>query len=275
MAPGIEHRRLMAPEAVYDAIGAGYAPLRRPDARLTCALRAALGPADSTVNVGAGAGSYEPQDCAVVAVEPSVTMIRQRPAEAGPAALGVAEALPLSDRCVDAALAVFTIHHWADAAHGLRELVRVARRRIVLLTMDPLCLARHWMITEYAPEIVDTHVASFPSIAWLLGALPSARAVEWEVPADCSDLFMAALWARPEAYLHPAIRSATSVWHQLPEAAVDRAIERLRADLEAGRWDSRHAHLRRTSALDVGRSHRDRRSDRHRSTRMSGAPQAP
>jgi SAM-dependent methyltransferase len=252
VALGIDDRRLMAPEAVYDSIGACYAPLRRPDARLTGALRASLGPAESIVNVGAGAGSYEPPDCVVVAVEPSVTMIRQRPAEAGPAVRGVAEALPLSDGCVDAALAVFTIHHWADVANGLNELVRVARRRIVLLTMDPLHLEQHWVIAEYAPEIMDTHVAEFPSIAWLLGALPSARAVEWEVPADCSDLFMAALWARPEAYLHPAIRSATSVWHQLSAAVADRAVERLGADLEAGRWDARHGDLRRTAALDVG-----------------------
>jgi SAM-dependent methyltransferase len=252
VALGIDDRRLMAPEAVYDSIGACYAPLRRPDARLTRALRAALGPAESIVNVGAGAGSYEPPDCDVVAVEPSVTMIRQRQAEAGPAVRGIAEALPLSDGCVDAALAVFTIHHWTDVANGLDDLVRVARQRIVLLTMDPSHLEQHWVIAEYAPEIMDAHVAAFPSIAWLLEVLPSPRTVEWEVPADCSDLFMAALWARPEAYLHPAIRSATSVWHQLPAAVADRAIERLRADLAAGTWDARHGDLRRTSALDVG-----------------------
>ena len=113
-------------------------------------------------------------------------------------------------------------------------------------------LEQHWVVAEYAPEIRQTHVASFPSIAWLLGALPGARAVEWEVPADCSDLFMAALWARPEAYLDPAIRSATSAWHQLPAPITRRAVERLGADLEAGRWDARHANLRRTSTLDVG-----------------------
>ncbi len=253
MTTGVDNEmQAPAAEALYDSIGVGYAPLRRPDGRLARALREAIGAATSIVNVGAGAGSYEPPDCAVVALEPSATMIRQRPAAAGPAVRGVAEALPLADDCVDAALAVFTIHHWADVTSGLNELTRVARRRVVLLTMDPRLLEQHWVVAEYAPEIRQTHVASFPSIAWLLGALPGARAVEWEVPADCSDLFMAALWARPEAYLDPAIRSATSAWHQLPAPIARRAVERLGADLEAGRWDARHANLRRTSTLDVG-----------------------
>ena len=116
----------MAPDALYDSIGSGYAPVRRPDARLAQAIGAAIGGPSSLVNVGAGAGSYEPSDCFVAAVEPSLTMIRQRPADAGSAAAGIAEALPLADGCVDAALAVFTVHHWADLSKGVSELARVA-----------------------------------------------------------------------------------------------------------------------------------------------------
>jgi SAM-dependent methyltransferase len=244
--------QLMAPEALYDSIGSGYAPVRKPDPRLARAIRDAVGPATSIVNVGAGAGSYEPSDGFVVAVEPSLTMIRQRPPRAGPAAAGIAEALPLADGCVDAALAVFTLHHWADLSKGLRELARVARQRIVLVTIDPPCLEKHWLVSDYAPEIVDAHAGTFPSIASMVELLPGARAVTWEVPADCSDLFFAALWARPEAYLDPAIRSATSVWHQLPTQVADRALERLHDDLETGAWDARHGHLRRLPALDTG-----------------------
>ena len=36
------------------------------------------------VNVGAGTGSYEPTNCRVVAVEPSLVMVAQRPAGAAP-----------------------------------------------------------------------------------------------------------------------------------------------------------------------------------------------
>lgn len=149
----------MVHDALYDSIGARYAPFRVPDPHLARAIAAAVGPAVSVVNVGAGAGSYEPPGCFVAAVEPSLTMIRQRPSDAGPCASGIAEALPLTDACVDAALAIFTLHHWV--AKGLGELARVARRRIVVVTIDPPYLENHWLVADYAPEIMDSHATSF------------------------------------------------------------------------------------------------------------------
>jgi hypothetical protein len=52
---------------VYDRIGVGYHSVRRPDPRLAALLHDALGDARTVVNVGAGAGSYEPEDLAVTA----------------------------------------------------------------------------------------------------------------------------------------------------------------------------------------------------------------
>jgi hypothetical protein len=46
--------------ARYDDIGTTYAATRRPDPRLAARIHAALGPARTVVNVGAGTGSYEP-----------------------------------------------------------------------------------------------------------------------------------------------------------------------------------------------------------------------
>ena len=63
----------------YDTLGIGYARTRREDPRLASRIHAALGDARTVVNVGAGTGSYEPRDRAVVAVEPSDVMIAQRP----------------------------------------------------------------------------------------------------------------------------------------------------------------------------------------------------
>jgi ubiquinone/menaquinone biosynthesis C-methylase UbiE len=123
--------------AVYDRIGTGYTGTRRPDPRIVAAIAGAIGDARTIVNVGAGAGAYEPPDRRVVAVEPSGTMIRQRPADAPPCIQAVAERLPFRDGAVDACLAVLTIHHWTDQAAGLAELRRVARRRVVILTWDP------------------------------------------------------------------------------------------------------------------------------------------
>ncbi len=129
----------------YDAIGDGYADYRRADPRIAAAVHAALGDARTVVNVGAGTGSYEPTDRPVIPIEPSTAMARQRPPALAPAVLGVAESLPLADGTVDAAMAVLTVHHWADRARGLAELVRAARRRVVLLTIDPEVEADLWL----------------------------------------------------------------------------------------------------------------------------------
>ena len=110
---------------LYERIGEGYARHRRSDPRIVAQIDRALGDARSVVNVGAGTGSYEPVGRRVVAVEPSAVMLAQRAAQAAPALRGVAEAVPIADGAVDAALAVLTLHHWGDLRAGLRELQRV------------------------------------------------------------------------------------------------------------------------------------------------------
>jgi SAM-dependent methyltransferase len=190
----------------------------------------------------------------VLAVEPSGVMIAQRPEDAAPVLKARVEQLPLADQTVDAAMAVLTIHHWDDLALGLRELVRVVRKRIVIVTIDVAQLAQLWVVRDYVPELLGQHAARFPSIEWLRHWLPDAE-VEVEVlpvPRDCQDGFMVAFWARPEAYLDPAVRAATSPWYDLPDATIDRALARLREDLESGAWQRRYAELAARDELDVG-----------------------
>ena len=64
--------------ALYDTIGQDYRCYRQPDPRIRDAIVHRLGDARTVVNIGAGTGSYEPSDRLVVAVEPSMVMIRQR-----------------------------------------------------------------------------------------------------------------------------------------------------------------------------------------------------
>jgi SAM-dependent methyltransferase len=238
--------------ADYNTIGRGYSDVRRPDPRIASAIWAALGNAASVVNVGAGAGSYEPQDRQVIAIEPSSTMIAQRPQNAAQAIQAAAEALPLADGSVDAAMAVLTLQHWEDIELGLKELLRVARQRVVLVTMDVEVLGQLWLIRDYVPETLATHAAGFPSIQRLIELLPQATVHALPVPRDCTDGFMAAFWGRPEAYLDPALRAATSPWHQLPPEVLTRALGELESDLASGRWDRRYGHLRHQNELDVG-----------------------
>src|SRR5439155_9834268 len=138
---------------------------RRPDPRIAAPIHAALGEARTVLNVGAGAGSYEPSDRWVLAVEPSATMRAQRPVDAAPAIDARAEALPLDDGAVDAAMACVTIHHWDDPVAGLRELRRVARGPVVVLTFDIDVFAHFWMVTDYVPEVLDDDRERFLPIA--------------------------------------------------------------------------------------------------------------
>jgi ubiquinone/menaquinone biosynthesis C-methylase UbiE len=236
----------------YNRLGLNYSDFRQPEPRIETAIWEALGDAQSVVNVGAGAGSYEPADREVVAVEPSPVMIAQRHPDAAPALEGVAEDLPLGDKSVDAAMGVLTIHHWPDLGAGLAEMRRVARHRIVLLTIDTEKNSEIWTLSEYFPEAMALERELMPSVESLEAHLPGARVEAVPAPSRCRDEFTSALWDRPERFLDPGLLRGSSLWHQLSPATIERGQERLRADLESGAWDERHGHLRTQPELDIG-----------------------
>jgi SAM-dependent methyltransferase len=243
--------------SLYDRIGATYTTTRAPDPRLARAIRSAIGDdARTLVNVGAGAGAYEPRDLDVIAVEPSATMRAQRP-PGDPAHLidAHAERLPLADDSVDVALTVFSDHHWSDRPTGLRELARVARRRVVLVNADPALADAFWLTRDYLPAFHDLIPAPYrgdtrlwqTELKALLGG--GVRFDVLPIPHDCTDGFYAAYWRRPEAYLDPAIRDNISIFRLIPHAD---AIAALRRDLDRGAWHARHAGLLGRATLDVG-----------------------
>jgi len=234
---------------LYDAIGRDYRAHRRPDPRVAAAITRALGDAESVVNVGAGAGSYEPADRRVVAVEPSVAMIAQRPAGSAPVVLASATDLPLRDRSFAAALAVLTVHHWPDRLRGLAEMTRVARERVVLLTWDP-AKPEFWLVDEYFPEVWVIDRPIFPTLDDLRRVLGPIEIRAVPIPADCTDGFLGAYWRRPEAYLDPGVRGAISTFTKLRD--VEPGLARLRADLADGTWLRRHADLLDRSEIDLG-----------------------
>jgi SAM-dependent methyltransferase len=236
--------------AVYDRIGVGYAELRRPDPRIAAAISAALGDADTVVNVGAGTGSYEPS-VGVVAVEPSAVMLDQRPTAAAPAVQAVAEALPFADGSFDAALAVLTLHHWADPRCGLDEMERVSARQVVFTWDQDVTGSGYWFLTDYLPEIAELE-AGLAACRTAREHWPTAEVRVVPIPADCMDGFFAAYWRRPEALLVPEVRRAISAFDRLDPAVVDHAIVRLARDLETGEWHRRHGDLLELDELDLG-----------------------
>jgi SAM-dependent methyltransferase len=234
--------------ALYDTIGIGYAKRRQPDPRIAARITAALGTCRSVVNVGAGAGSYEPEDRFLIAVEPSIAMLRQRPRTAAPAVQASADRLPFRDRSFDAALAVLTVHHWPRRTEGLAELRRVARERVVLLTFDPEHAA-FWLTQDYFPEIIADDRRRFPSVQELAAELGRVELQALPIPADCVDGFLGAYWRRPEAYLDPQVRAAISSFSRFDFSA---GLARLTRDLDNGEWLRRHSELLAQSELDVG-----------------------
>jgi SAM-dependent methyltransferase len=226
-----------------------YGRRRQTDPRIESLVHAALGDARTVVNVGAGAGSYEPRDRHVIAIEPSLSMRRQRPADRVPAIDGVAERLPLDDDAVDAAMATITIHQWADTEAGLRELRRVARDTVVVLTFDGDALDRFWL-AEYAPELIEAERRRYPAIDAVCSILGGARVESVPVPVDCRDGFTEAFYARPEAFLDASVRDSQSAWSFVEEAAVERAVARLAADLDSGEWERRFGHVRAQETFD-------------------------
>jgi SAM-dependent methyltransferase len=232
----------------YDRIGKGYRPYRTPDSRIAARIESALGGAETVVNVGAGTGSYESEHRRVVAVEPSATMIAQRPPGAAPVVRAHAEALPFPDNAFDVAMAILTVHHWADWRRGLAEVVRVAET-IVLLTWDP-AHEGFWLTQDYVPEIHAFDRTVFPPLDALLEALGGGDVRPVPVPHDCTDGFGSAYWRRPEAYLDAGVRRAISTFARVGD--VQPGLGWLGADLASGRWHETYGHLLNLDVLDVG-----------------------
>lgn len=233
---------------LYDRIGRDYSARRKPDPRIAEAILRALGDAGTVVNVGAGAGAYEPTDRQVVAVEPSMTMITQRSAGSAPVIRASATALPFRDDSFDAALAVLTVHHWPDRQLGLSELRRVARSRIVVLTWDRS--SPGFWLTDYFPEILDIDRRIFPASGEFGRSLGPVSMETVPIPHDCTDGFLGAYWRRPAAYLDERVRFAISSFSKL--SGIESSIDRLRADLESGEWDRRYGEILTRTELDLG-----------------------
>ena len=238
------HQDGSAGDANYGVIGTGYTCYRQPDPHIAEFIRKALGDAATVLNVGAGAGSYEPVDRDITAVEPSASMRAQRPAHLPMAIDATAESLPFPDKAFDAAMATFTVHQWSNLERGLGEMRRVTRGPVLILSCDPDLLERSWL-HAYAPEMIAVEARRYPSMAAIVEGLGgNAEVKPVPIPLNCVDGFGEAYYGRPERMLDPGARLANSAWSFVDPSVGERFVTELGRDLADGSWDRRYGALR-------------------------------
>ena len=239
--------------ARYDEIGKGYSRTRREDPELRARIHSALGTARTIVNVGSGTGLYEPIDRHVIAIEPSDVMAAQRPTHLAPALRGTAGSLPLRDASVDASMAILSVHHWdREQRSGIRELRRVSRGPVVILTYDPRVSNEMWLVKDYFPELAELDIRIFPVPEEIVELLGGGDVVTVPISRDTPDWQFGSFWAHPERVFDEQARNATSGFARAASMVVDRIVEEVRADLDSGNWEKRHGALRALTEYDAG-----------------------
>lgn len=239
---------------LYNSIGQNYSTRRHEDPFLYQRILEALEEAQIIVNIGAGAGSYEPRERTVLAIEPSETMVRQRRIDSLPAIKATADKLPLFDQSVDAAMTVLSLHHWyPNQRAGILEMLRVARKRVVIVTIDPRVSGQMWLMSDYLQEVATLDSQLFPlpeTICEWLG--PTAKIETIPIKKDSSDWMLLSFWAHPERVFDPVARAATSGFARQSDDVINRVVSEVKRDLENGSWDKRYGYLRTLSEFDAG-----------------------
>ena len=236
-------------KAKYDTIGINYATQRKSDPRIAQQILEKLKGAQRIVNIGAGSGSYEPDNIDLVAVEPSIEMIQQRSPNAHPVIQGTAEHLPFPDKSFTHALTILSMHHWENRAIAFNEINRVATQNFIAISWNPEA-AHFWLTKDYFPEIMEIDRAIFPNINEIQNHFDDVQVTALLIPEDCIDGFLAAYWKRPAAYLNEAVRNSISSFAKLKD--VSKGLAKLKSDIESGKWQEINQSILKESSLDVG-----------------------
>lgn len=237
--------------ADYDQVGKHYSVFRHPDRRIARLIHEPLLQAKTLINIGAGTGSYEPEGKTITAVDPSATMLNQRPNNPDVTAIqAYAEHLPFEDNAFDGAMAILTLHHWQDWKKGLMEAKRVTRGKVVLLTW--FGMPDGFWLYEYFSELAHIDKGLFPGPEDIASVLGKIDILDVPIPRDCTDGFLCAYWARPERYLDEQVRSAISTFSRISQASISEGVSKLSDALANGSWHKKYQHLLASSEQDYG-----------------------
>jgi len=236
-------------DALYDHIGINYSVTRCTDPIIAKQLYSELQGATHIVNIGAGTGSYEPDDVELVAVEPSIEMISQRKPNSHRVEKAFAEKLPFKNDSFSHAMTVNSIHHWENRTLAFREINRVVTEKFVAITWDPKS-DPFWLTRDYFPEIYEMDKCIYPEIEEFNDHFDDVKVSPLKIPSDCKDGLLAAFWKRPEAYLSIKVRQSTSPFSKVKYLA--EGLQKLEADLVSGTWVKNNYAILNSTSLDVG-----------------------
>ena len=239
----------MTSKAKYDTIGINYAQKRKSDPKIAVQIFELLKGAKRIVNIGAGSGSYEPKNVDLVAVEPSLEMIKQRSADAHPVIQGTAESLPFPDNSFTHALTILSMHHWTDQELAFREINRVTTEKFVALSWNPNA-EPFWLMRDYFPEFIEMDRNNFPNADILQNYFEDVEIHPLLIPEDCIDGFLAAYWKRPSAYLDESVRNSISSFSKVND--ISDVLEKLKIDIASGEWSQKNESILHQSSLDAG-----------------------
>ena len=196
-------------DAIYDEIGINYSVTRCTDPEIAKQLYSELQGATRIVNIGAGTGSYEPENVDLVAVEPSSEMISQRKTGSYGAEQAFAENLPFDNNSFSHAMTVNSMHHRENRALAFSEINRVATEKFVAISWDPEC-EPFWLTRDHFPEIYEMDKRIFPQMEEIHDHFDEVQITPLKIPGVCKDGLFAASWKRLEAYLCSKLRQSTS-----------------------------------------------------------------
>ena len=236
-------------DAIYDDIGVNYSVTRCTDPKIAGQLYSKLQGATRIVNIGAGTGSYEPENIELVAVEPSSKMISQRKNNYHRVEKAFAEKLPFENDSFSHAMTVNSMHHWENRALAFAEINRVATEKFVAISWDPES-DPFWLTRDYFPEIYEMDKCIFPDMKELNEHFADVVITPLKIPADCKDGLLAAFWKRPEAYLSEKVRQSTSPFSKIKYLA--EGLKKLEDDIVSGAWARKNHTILSSTSLDVG-----------------------
>jgi SAM-dependent methyltransferase len=236
-------------DAIYDDIGINYSVTRCTDPKIAKQLYSELQGTARIVNIGAGTGSYEPENVELVAVEPSSEMISQRKIGSHRVEKAFAEKLPFENSSFSHAMTVLSMHHWENRELAFSEINRVVTEKFVAITWDPKS-DPFWLTRDYFPGIYGIDKCIFPELEELNEHFDEVKMRPLQIPSDCKDGFLAAFWKRLEAYLSSKVRQSTSAFSKIKN--MSEGLQKLEDDFASGVWAKNNHAILSSSSLDAG-----------------------